>query len=69
MIHRNTRKQKQENKDKSKEGHKTFKPKTRIIFKSMLEEMEIATNNNETEPFCQEVNSIRKMVQTTNTND
>jgi hypothetical protein len=42
--------------------------KKRVLFKSILVEIEIAYNNNETKPFYQEVNSI-KMVKTTNIND
>jgi Zn-dependent M16 (insulinase) family peptidase len=65
MIHRNTRQQEQEYKDKLKEAHKTFRQK-RVLFKSMVEDMEIAYNNNETKTLYQEVNINRKMVQTTN---
>jgi hypothetical protein len=60
MVNRNTTQNKQEYKDKRKEAHEIFRQKERVLFKSKLEQMEIAYNNNETKKFYQEVNCIRK---------
>jgi hypothetical protein len=60
MINRNTRQNEQEYEDKRKEAHKIFRQKKRVMFKSQLEKMETAYNNNEAKKFYQEVNSIRK---------
>jgi hypothetical protein len=60
MINRNTRQNEQEHKDKRKEAYKIFRQKKRVMFKSQLEKMETAYNNNEAKKFYQEVSSIRK---------
>jgi hypothetical protein len=60
MINRNMRQNEQEHKDKRKEAHKIFRQKKRLMFKSQLEKMETAYNNNEAKKFYQEVNSIGK---------
>jgi hypothetical protein len=61
MNNRNTRQNEQKHKDKRK-AHKIFRQKKRVLFKSKLEQMETAYNDNETKKFYQEVNSIRKIV-------
>jgi len=48
----------QRHKDKRK-AHKIFRQKKRVLFKSKLEQMEIAYNN-EAKKFYEEVNTIRK---------
>jgi C-terminal processing protease CtpA/Prc len=60
MIHRKMRQNEQEYKDERKEAYKIFRQKKRVMFKSQLEKMETAYNNNEAKKFYQEVNSIRK---------
>jgi hypothetical protein len=47
MINRNTKQSEKECKDKRKEAHKIFRQKSRVPFKSKLEQMEIVYNNNE----------------------
>jgi len=47
MVNRNTRQNEQECKDKSKEAHKILRQKERVMFKSKLEQIEIACNNHE----------------------
>jgi hypothetical protein len=59
MINRNMRQNEQEYEDKRKEAHKIFRQKKRVMFKSQLEKMETAYNN-EAKNFYQEVNSISK---------
>jgi hypothetical protein len=44
---------------KEKEALKIFRQKKRVLFKSKLEQMEIAYTGREAKKFCQEVNSIR----------
>ena len=60
MINRNTRQNEQEYMDKRKEAYKIFRHKQWVLFKSKLEQMDIAYNNNEANKFYQEVSSIRK---------
>jgi len=55
MINRNARQNEQEYKANRKGAYKIFKKK-RVLFKSKLEQMEIAYNNNEAKKFYQ--NSI-----------
>jgi hypothetical protein len=57
MINRNTRQHEHEYKDKRKQEHKIFRQK-RVLFKSKLEQMKIAYNNNEAKKFYQELYSI-----------
>jgi len=57
MINRNTRQNEQRHKDKRK-ACKIFRQKKRGGFKSKLEQMEIAYNNNEAKKFYEEVKSI-----------
>jgi len=45
---------------KIKEKHIKYLEKKRVLFKSKLEQMEIAYNNKEANKFYQEVKSIRK---------
>ena len=59
MINRNNRQNEQKYKDKRK-THKIFRQRKKVLFKSKLEQMEIAYNNNEAKKCYQEVNSIRK---------
>jgi hypothetical protein len=47
MINRNTKESEKEYKDKRKEVHNIVKPKSTVLFKSKLEQMEIVYNNNE----------------------
>jgi len=47
MVSRNTRQNEQECKDKSKQAHKILRQKKRVMFKSKLEQKEIACNNHE----------------------
>jgi hypothetical protein len=58
MVNRSTPQNKQEYKDKRKDTHEIFRQKKRVLFISKLGQ--IACNNNETNKFYQEVNSIRK---------
>jgi len=51
MINTNTRQNEQEYKDKRKEAHKIFRQIKTVLFKSKLEEMEIAYNNSEAVKF------------------
>ena len=60
MINRNTRQNEQEYKDRRKDAHKIFRQKKRVLFKSKLEQMEIAYNNNDAKKFYKKVNSVRK---------
>jgi hypothetical protein len=50
-INRNNRQNEQEYKDKRKEVHKIFRQIKTVLFKSMLEEMEVAYNNSEAVKF------------------
>ena len=59
MINRNTRQNEQEYEDKRKEADKILKGGG-VLFKSKLEQMDIAHNNNEGKKFYQNVNSKRK---------
>jgi hypothetical protein len=47
MMNRNTKQSEKEYKDKRKEVHKIFRQKSRVLFKSKLEQMKIVYNNNE----------------------
>jgi hypothetical protein len=51
MINRNTRQNEQEYKDKRKGAHEIFRHKNRVLFRSKLESMKIACNNNEEKNF------------------
>jgi hypothetical protein len=50
-IYRSTIQNEQEYKDKRKEVHKIFRQIKTVLFKSKLEEMEIAYNNSEAVKF------------------
>jgi hypothetical protein len=47
MINRNTKQSEKEYKDKRKEVRRMFRQKSRVLFKTKLEQMEIVYNNNE----------------------
>jgi hypothetical protein len=64
MINRNTRQNEQEYKDKRKGAHEIFRHKNRVLFKSKLESMKIACNNNEEKKFYQN-SVVKKRIQTT----
>jgi hypothetical protein len=51
MVYRNSRQDEQENKDKSKEAHKILRRKKRVMFKSKLQQTEIAYNKHEAKNF------------------
>jgi hypothetical protein len=61
VINSNTKQAKKNIRTKEKKHSKYLEEeKKRILFKSKLEQMEIAYNNNEAKEFYQEVNTIRK---------
>ena len=51
MVNRYTRQNEQECKDKSKEAHKILRQKKRVMFKSKLEQTEIAYNDHKAKNF------------------
>jgi len=59
MINRKST-QNQEYKNKRKAAHKMFWQNKRVLFKSKLEQMEFAYNNNEANKIDQQVNIIRR---------
>jgi len=60
MINRKSTQNEQEYKNKRKAAHKTFWQNKRVLFKSKLEQMEFAYNNNEAKKIYQQVNIIRR---------
>ena len=61
MINRNTSQNEQEYTSERKEAIKIFRQKKkRVLYKSNLEQIEIAYTDNEAKKFYQKVNSIRK---------
>jgi hypothetical protein len=56
---RKTRQNEQEYKSERKEAIKILRQKTRVLYKSNLEQMEIAYTDSEAKKFYQKVNSIR----------
>jgi len=59
MINRKSTQNEQEYK-KRKAAHKMFWQNKRVLFKSKLEQMEFAYNNNEANKIDQQVNIIRR---------